>query len=60
MFSNIYIYIYYQSKVFDDPKEFLFFIQNVFFLMKQVKRQNGFICVTKNNLPELQIQIKAK
>ena len=47
--THIYIqqYIHYQSKVSGYPQKFLFLIQKVLILMKQVKCHNVFIYYTK-------------
>ena len=42
IYINIYIHIYYQSKVFGHPQNFLFLILKVLFLIKQVKHHNAF------------------
>ena len=41
MYKFLYIYKHHQSKVFGHPKNFLFLILKVLFIMKQVKHHNG-------------------
>ena len=46
------VYIHYQSKRFSRRQRFLFLIQKVLFLMKQVKHLNSFIYHTKYKFPD--------